>query len=179
MWLSAFANLKLGVGYSWKRWMGEEYLEQREKIWWLHGWWKPVVAWIQMSGPKQAGDWSLSIEMLEQREVSSDLLGTPRRRTDSVFTWIVGLGFCCFSLVLGFLEDALYPKPRVCRAVLLLCEPADVSSHLQSPVAVYLHAGALFVLKTWLWVCMCSRGYGEGVIGYLKKRCFLLRKSIG
>lgn len=137
--------------------MGEEYLEHGEEIWWLHGCWKLVISWIQMSGPKEAGDWSLSFEMLEQREVSSDLLGTPRWRTDSVFTWIVGFGFYCFSLVPGFFEDFLYPKPCVCKAVLLLCEPAGVSSHLQRPVTVCLHAGALFVLIvglhvfTWLW----------------------------
>lgn len=120
--------------------------------------------WTEMAGPKQAGGW----EVLEQREVSTDLLGTPRWRPVTVFTWIGVLFSYCFRLVLGFFWRTL---PCILSTMFAgqYCCCGNLSSHLQIPVAVCLHAAASFVLKIWLWVCMCSCGYGEDFISYLKK----------
>lgn len=141
--LSAIANVILGVCYSWKRWMGEEYREHREKIWRLHGCWKPVVARIQMAGPKQAGDWHLGVEVLEQQEVSNALPGTPRWRPVSVFTWIVGLGFFFIVLVwFGVFFWVLFLVSLVLGLLGSIAAEGSCRCEVTSadPIAVCLHA---------------------------------------
>lgn len=123
-----------------------------------------MVAW------NQAEDWNWAVELLQQQEVSNMLAGHSKVSAGfygQIVSFItVVVYFVCFE---GFWENSsLYPKHG---AVLLLWEAADVSWHLQITAAVWLHAWISFVLKMWLWVCMCSHDYGEDLLLQKEMAC--------